>query len=962
VTATAPTASLVCREELLTRLCGLKDKAARASFLLKHPDVVHADAVSWLTNSVREQAKVDTGRAIVCAELSVLIARKLGNRTAVAQSQRAMGNALYLSGQNKAAIKSHEAARKLFVKLGDSTELARTLSASIQPLILTGQYARAISVAEKARQILRAEGNEWRLARLDLNAGNIFQRQGRFGEALEYYQRARLYFVRHPEKDAEGLGVAMHNVATCLLCLNDFPGALATYEDARQFASKHGMHVLVGQADYNIALLHYFRGEFSRAVDILRAALETFRRENDHYHVALCCLDLSEIYLGVNRGKQAEEMAQQAAQDFQRLEMDHEAGKSFTNLALAMWQQGKAEPALELFAKARKAFADEGNQIWPSRIDLYQAIVFIEQERCTEARRLCVAAMKVFQSSHIPHSIVLCHLLLSQLSLKTKRFDSAKRHCGTALKQLRDLDVPALKCQANHLMGRIHVAADRPKEAYECYLQARQLLEALRSGLNREELKTSFMKSGQDIYEGLVELCLDRVPSQRNIEEAFEYIEQSKSRSLRDLMFRSGSEFHLAPNVNADIRSKVRDLRAELHWHSRSYEAEQLRGTDGSTKRLAQIQSEIRKCEVELLRVVRDMPTFMAESAGLASSKAVCVDEMRSKMAPDSMLLEYFQLHDRFVVLVLRHDLIEIVPVADVSRVNDLLKRIEFQFSKFRLAPEYISTFGTSLLETTRRHLKELYDELLGPIKKWLTGNHLLIVPHGSLHSLPFQALFDGERYLIDSFSVSYAPSASIFSLCHDRASSSSASALAFGIPDAAATFVQDEAVAVAAATPACDLFLGDKATSAVLQERGRHSRFIHIATHGYFRQDDPMFSGIRLGDGILSLYDLYQLKLPAELITLSGCATGLNVVADGDELLGLVRGLIYAGAQAALLTLWDVQDQSTAQFMTAFYGHWERCGDKSTALRRAALDLRADYPHPYYWAPFVLVGKVTSQ
>jgi CHAT domain-containing protein len=186
------------------------------------------------------------------------------------------------------------------------------------------------------------------------------------------------------------------------------------------------------------------------------------------------------------------------------------------------------------------------------------------------------------------------------------------------------------------------------------------------------------------------------------------------------------------------------------------------------------------------------------------------------------------------------------------------------------------------------------------------------------------------------------------------------------GIPDAAAPFVLDEARAVGNAIPGSELFLGENATVGVLQQKGPHSRLIHIATHGYFRQDDPMFSGIRLGDGILSLYDLYQLRLPAELVTLSGCATGLSVVAEGDELLGLVRGLIYAGAQSALLTLWDVQDHSTARFMAAFYGHLAGCtdanNDKSAALRRAALDLREVYPHPYYWAPFVLLGKVTSR
>jgi CHAT domain-containing protein len=118
------------------------------------------------------------------------------------------------------------------------------------------------------------------------------------------------------------------------------------------------------------------------------------------------------------------------------------------------------------------------------------------------------------------------------------------------------------------------------------------------------------------------------------------------------------------------------------------------------------------------------------------------------------------------------------------------------------------------------------------------------------------------------------------------------------------------------------------------------------------------MFSGIRLGSSYLNLYDLYQLKLDAELVTLSGCATGLNVVAAGDELLGLIRGLLYAGAQSLLLTLWDVNDQSTTEFMVSFYEALQKGESKTSALRSATSRLRERYPHPYYWAPFLLIGK----
>ena len=118
------------------------------------------------------------------------------------------------------------------------------------------------------------------------------------------------------------------------------------------------------------------------------------------------------------------------------------------------------------------------------------------------------------------------------------------------------------------------------------------------------------------------------------------------------------------------------------------------------------------------------------------------------------------------------------------------------------------------------------------------------------------------------------------------------------------------------------------------------------------------MFSSIRLGDSYLSLYDLYHMNLPAELVVLSGCATGLNVVKTGDEQIGLVRGLLQAGAQSMILSLWDVHDASTKEFMLAFYCGWQRGLSKSKALNAAMLELRERYPHPYYWAPFLLIGK----
>src|SRR6185503_4642246 len=173
---------------------------------------------------------------------------------------------------------------------------------------------------------------------------------------------------------------------------------------------------------------------------------------------------------------------------------------------------------------------------------------------------------------------------------------------------------------------------------------------------------------------------------------------------------------------------------------------------------------------------------------------------------------------------------------------------------------------------------------------------------------------------------------------------------------DPAAPEILEEVHEVASVLPRAEVFIGSEATESVLREKSSHARFLHIATHGSFRQDNPMFSSISLRDSQLSLFDLYQLDLPAELVTLSGCGTDLNVVVGGDELMGLKRGLLYAGAQAVLLTLWDVNDQSTAEFMKLFYDRLLHTGNKAAALQHAMSEIRRSYSHPFYWAPFILV------
>jgi CHAT domain-containing protein len=945
----------ITERKIWNEITGLSRRHERIEFVSRHGELLRHDVVSELAALVPRLIRADTSKALPVAEIAVIIAGRLRDTESLAQGLRAKANALYGLGRNGAAIDYHRKALTLFRSVDNAEQVARTLSSSIQPLILRGHYDLALAAAREAQSIFEKQGNRWRFARVGLNLGNIYDRQDRVEDALKCYVQAYEYLSPRAEEDPEGVAAALHNMAVSYVRLNDFRQAMTTYQRARDFALAHGMPRLVGQADYNIAWLHYLRGDYHRALSMLRGARDTCSSAGDEYHVALCHLDLSEIYLEFNMSVEAAEAAEQAIASFRQLGMRYERAKAVANVAIAMGQEGNADRALELFLRARRMFVNEKNQVYPSIIDLYRALVLARAGRQSEARRLCFAAMKTFRRLKLRNKTIVCHLLLASLYLNGGDLVSAERRCARALKYLTNLESPILDCQANTLMGQIHAAGGKEIRAYDAFGRARQSLERLRDSIHGEELKIAFMKDRTQIYEALVAYCMNCKRQPGATIEAFKYIEEAKSRSLLDILSSSRSAAWLGPQAKTELAGRIRGLREELNWYFHKVELAQLQHFP--PEEMATLQAGLQRRERELLRLSREYPQDCEE--GLSWPTALTIDQVRQVLPEDSTILEYFQIQGRIVVVLLSRDRVEIVPLAHLSEISPSLQSLEFQLSKPRLGPEYVATFADILLKSIRTHLGHLYRTLIEPIRKRMHPGRLVIAPHGVLHGLPFQALFNGQEYLIDEFTISYAPSASIYALCQARSAGKNAKSLIMGIPDRGAPLVRDEVTSIAKCLPNAELLLGSEATADRLREIGTQSRFIHIATHGYFRRDSPMFSGIKLADSYLSLYDLYQLKLPAELIALSGCSTGLNVVAAGDELLGLARGLMHAGAETSLLTLWDVQDHSAARLMRLFYTQLVSGMTKSDALQRAIRQVRSEYPHPYHWAPFVLVGKV---
>jgi CHAT domain-containing protein len=407
----------------------------------------------------------------------------------------------------------------------------------------------------------------------------------------------------------------------------------------------------------------------------------------------------------------------------------------------------------------------------------------------------------------------------------------------------------------------------------------------------------------------------------------------------------------------SDLVRQIRTLREELNWYYHRVEAEQLGRDEGPPARLGRLQGQLRERERAFIRILREMPAGDRESAGLHDVTAVTPNELHAVLGADAALVEYFAIGDRVIAAVVSDGGVSIQAVTTLSRVRELVRLLQFQLSKFQYGADHLRRVDDGrLLEAAESHLRNLHDELLAPLAV-ASFRRLIVVPHDLLHYVPFHALHDGRSYVSDSTAVSYAPSASVYALCRQRPASRGARALVFGVPDARAPLILDEATTVAGMLAECDLRIGVDASVETLRSLGPSSRIVHIATHGAFREDNPLFSGVRLADSYVTLHDLYTLHLPADLVTLSGCGTGLHVRAAGDELRGLTRGLLAAGARSALVTLWNVDDRSTCAFMKAFYRHLEDGVDAACSVQRAMAHVREEHPHPYYWAPFTLVG-----
>ncbi|RSS80673.1 CHAT domain-containing protein [Streptomyces sp. WAC06614] len=237
---------------------------------------------------------------------------------------------------------------------------------------------------------------------------------------------------------------------------------------------------------------------------------------------------------------------------------------------------------------------------------------------------------------------------------------------------------------------------------------------------------------------------------------------------------------------------------------------------------------------------------------------------------------------------------------------------------------------------------------LVRPIEEWAApGDVVHLVPHDALHRLPLHAVPLGGAPLADRNPVVLTPSASVLRYCWSQRKATRSSVLVVAAPpaDPPMTFAHTQATAVSRLFGEPEVLVGARASRAALLERLRAGNespdVLHFTAHGVFEPDDPMRSGVELADGRLTAEDILGLSLAVDLVVLGSCESGLSKRRPGDELLGLTRALLYAGAASTLVSLWRVDELSTGLLLTRFYEELRAGSSKAESLRRAQRWLR---------------------
>jgi CHAT domain-containing protein/Tfp pilus assembly protein PilF len=934
-------------------------------------------------------------KAIDYFEQALTIWQEIGNRTEEADTLNNIGAIYDQLAEYEQALKYYEQSLLMEQAMNDRSDEGATLNNIGVVYENMGQYQKALDYHQDALLIAQETGNRTEEGAAVNNIGSVYADLGQYRQALDYYQRG-LAIVREVGNQALEAG-ALNNVAEAYRNLGQYQKSVEYQQEALAIAQRLGDQATEATSVHNIALTYDDMGQHERALENLQQALTIRQEIGDRAGEALTLDGIGAVHHSLGQYEQALEYFRQALSISREIGDPSGEGTALSGIGRVYDDLGQDEQAFEYYEQAlaiwreigdRKSEGTTLNNIgavfdvqrqYQQGIEYYEQALTIRRElgdRDGEGSTLINIGGVYFMLGQYPQALEYSQqglsilkeigdrdgegralngigLIYSNLGQQAKALD----HYERALAIMQEVgDRAAAGVTLGNIGFLYKEQGDNPK-AISYFQQAITLIESLQSEIRVEELKSSFaanVAEQTNTYERLVDLLWE----EDRFQDAFDYTERARARAFLDQL--AGGAIDFRAGADADLLARELTLRNEIAALRTQLITLRNRPTNElDMDAIAAVEAQLGAQESDYSQLLTDIKLQSPEVAELVSVDVAPLEDIQRLLDANTTLIEYFFTEDRLLAFIITPDGFETVAV-EVSH-GELAQTIT-AFRDF-----------ASLDDPHPASLNQLYTWLITPLKDKLKTPVIGIIPHGILHYLPFAALTDGERYLGDEYSLFTLSSASALRFIQEKRKPDASTILALGNPTIhepglpSLNFAQKEVENIASLFETQAL-TDASATESALRAQAGAASMVHLAAHGQYNASNPLFSVIYLAedqqeDGRLEVNEIYSLDLTkaTDLVVLSACETQVGTVSAGDEVIGMTRAFLYAGTPSVIASLWKVDDQATTLLMEGFYKHLREGMGKAQALQAAQNEIRQEYPHPYYWAAFVLTGDPGS-
>jgi CHAT domain-containing protein/tetratricopeptide (TPR) repeat protein len=828
-------------------------------------------------------------------------------------------------------------------------------------------YKQALAAAELALRIaVRTNANSAQ-ARALTDIGLVHYDQGDIQEAMDWFQQSLT--VSESNHDDRAAGLARNSIGNVYKDEGEFSLALDCYRKTLAIGEKLHDEPTIFRAAGNLGIIHLEIGDEIQALSFLNRARDIAEHSSDKRSMALVLINIGQVFERQGDYVQAGAYAQRAL-DLSEAAGDRlRAAVALLNLGSASEGRGDLANALLYFERSR-AISDAVGDRAHAALDLtHMGTIHMLRKEYAEATELYRKSLEIEEAIGAKLGFVETLIDLASVRNRQGQFEEALQLTTRALAQAGDGAWIAPVWRAHLQAGNAYRGLKQLARAETEYNLAISVIEDLRTRVvGGEPEQAAFFENRLEVYSRMIELL---AAAGRNT-DAWEYAERAKARVLVDVLKAGRSQIENV--LTAAERRRDQELRAKMA-------SANARVAPAKAASQSPLLAELQNVRVE----------YTAFQAGLYAAHPeikvrrgemdpIHAEDAQRLAGPSTGLIEFSVSGDKLFVFALGDKVQVFVQPVEEKKLSGLVEDFRRQLANRDL--EFRTT------------AKQLYQLVLGPAGSYLKGKEkLVIVPDGPLWELPFQALVDpAGRYLLDNYAISYAPSLTALKFMVDakrqyRRTPEQTSLLAMGNPAQAAGEVEPVKAVYGdvnlGSLPLAEtevqrigrvygaghsrVFIGADARESRFKAEAAEAMVLHLATHGILNDANPLYSYLLLArdgdggadDGLLEAWELLQMKLHAELAVLSACETARGRLGAGEGMIGFSWALFVAGVPTTVLSQWKVESDSTSQLMLAFHRNRLKNMNDAEALRAAAMTIRKNpaFQHPFYWAPFVVIG-----